>query len=110
MRLDYGWLEYVVCSPRYHRWHHARDEAYADANYAIHLPVIDMAMGTFRRPPPKTWPAEYGVMEMESVPSGFWAQHAMPFGRRRTFERYVGGEILQAPPPKSGSVRGRGTA
>jgi lathosterol oxidase len=67
MRLDYGWLEYVVCSPRYHHWHHARDEAYADANYAIHLPVIDMAMGTFRRPPPRTWPREYGVLELESV-------------------------------------------
>lgn len=92
IRLDYGWLEYVVCSPRYHHWHHARDEAYVDANYAIHLPVIDMLMGTFRRPPAGTWPEEYGVMELESVPAGFWAQHAMPFGRKQTFERYVGGE------------------
>ncbi|HWE47158.1 MAG TPA: sterol desaturase family protein [Caulobacteraceae bacterium] len=41
MRLDFGWLEYVICSPRYHHWHHARDDAYVDANYAIHLPVID---------------------------------------------------------------------
>ena len=92
MRLEWGWLEYVICSPRYHHWHHARDEAYVDANYAIHLPVIDMVMGTFRRPPSGQWPPEYGVMELESVPAGFLAQHAMPFGRRQTFERYVGGE------------------
>jgi lathosterol oxidase len=92
LRLDFGWLEYVICSPRYHHWHHARDEAYVDANYAIHLPLIDMLMGTFRRPPPGTWPQEYGVMELESVPSGFWAQHAMPFGKRQAFERYVGGD------------------
>jgi lathosterol oxidase len=92
MRLEWGWLEYVICSPRYHHWHHARDEAYVDANYAIHLPVIDMVMGTFRRPPSGQWPPEYGVMELESVPAGFFAQHAMPFGKQQTFERYVGGE------------------
>ncbi|MBC6981263.1 sterol desaturase family protein [Caulobacter sp. 17J80-11] len=92
LKLDFGWLEYVVCCPRYHHWHHARDEAYVDANYAIHLPLIDMLMGTFRRPPAGTWPEEYGVMELESVPSGFVAQHAMPFGKQQTFERYVGGE------------------
>jgi sterol desaturase/sphingolipid hydroxylase (fatty acid hydroxylase superfamily) len=92
LKLDFGWLEYVVCSPRYHHWHHARDEAYVDANYAIHLPVIDMMMGTFRRPPAGTWPEEYGVMDLESVPAGFLAQHAMPFGGQQTFERFVGGE------------------
>jgi sterol desaturase/sphingolipid hydroxylase (fatty acid hydroxylase superfamily) len=92
LRLEFGWLEYVLCSPRYHHWHHARDEAYVDANYAIHLPVIDMVMGTFRRPPAGEWPEEYGVMELESVPAGFFAQHVMPFGKQQSFERYVGGE------------------
>ena len=90
LKLNFGWLEYVISSPRYHHWHHARDEAYVDANYAIHLPVIDMIMGTFRLPPKGEWPPEYGVMELQSVPAGFWAQHAMPFGSKQTFERYVG--------------------
>ncbi|MDP9104153.1 MAG: sterol desaturase family protein [Pseudomonadota bacterium] len=90
LKLEFGWLEYVVCSPRYHHWHHARDEAYVDANYAIHLPVIDMLMGTFRRPPAGVWPEEYGVMDLETVPSGFIAQHAMPFGRKQAFEHFAG--------------------
>lgn len=98
LRLEFGWLEYVFCSPRYHHWHHARDEAYVDANYAIHLPVIDMLMGTFRRPPAGAWPAEYGVMELESVPAGFFAQHVMPFGKQQTFARYVGAAPLGRKP------------
>jgi len=29
-----------------------------DVNYAIHLPPVDMLMGTFKRPPPGVWPEE----------------------------------------------------
>ncbi|HET8819348.1 MAG TPA: sterol desaturase family protein [Xanthomonadaceae bacterium] len=83
LRLEFGWLEYVLVTPRYHHWHHARDGAYVDANYAIHLPLVDMLMGTFRRPPRGTWPPEYGVMEPETVPTGFWAQAWMPLRRQR---------------------------
>jgi len=90
LRLNFGWLEYVIVAPRYHHWHHARAEAYADTNYAIHLPLVDMLMGTFRRPPAGQWPDEYGVMELETVPLGFWPQTWMPLGSKRSFERYVG--------------------
>ena len=90
MRLDFGWLEYLIVTPRYHHWHHARDEAYVDRNYAIHLPLIDMLMGTFKRPPAGTWPEEYGVMEPQSVPRGFWAQFKAPFLAPRAHENYVG--------------------
>jgi sterol desaturase/sphingolipid hydroxylase (fatty acid hydroxylase superfamily) len=90
LRLNFGWLEYLIVTPRYHHWHHARDAKYVDANYAIHLPLIDMLMGTFRRPPSGHWPPEYGVNELESVPRGFWPQTWMPFGSRRRFERFVG--------------------
>ena len=95
LRLEFGWLEYVVCSPRYHHWHHARQTRSPMWTPTIRhpsRPVIDMVMGTFRRPPAGTWPEEYGVLELESVPAGFFAQHSMPFGRQQTFERYVGGE------------------
>jgi sterol desaturase/sphingolipid hydroxylase (fatty acid hydroxylase superfamily) len=92
LNLNFGWLEYLLVTPRYHHWHHARDEGYVDANYAIHMPLVDILMGTFKRPPPRTWPKEYGVLELESVPQGFVAQTVMPFGRAQTFERYVGEE------------------
>jgi lathosterol oxidase len=92
LRLNFGWLEYLLVTPRYHHWHHARDPAYEDANYAIHLPLVDMLMGTFRRPPSLQWPQEYGVMQLESVPRGFWPQTWMPLRRKRTFDDFVGGD------------------
>ena len=73
----FGPLRYVLVTPQYHHWHHARDPAYADANYAVHLPVIDMLFGTFRLPG-DAWPERYGVIEPE-VPRGFVRQLVFPF-------------------------------
>lgn len=90
LRLDFGWLEYVLVTPRYHHWHHARHRDYIDVNYAIHLPVVDMLMGTFRRPPRGAWPDEYGVMKLDTVPRGFWPQTWMPLGPKKTYADFVG--------------------
>ena len=79
LSLNFGWLEYVLVTPRYHHWHHAREKAYVDVNYAIHLPLVDMLMGTFKLPPRQEWPREYGVLKLETVPDGIVAQHLMPF-------------------------------
>jgi lathosterol oxidase len=79
LRTDFGFLEYLLVTPRYHHWHHARHAGYLDANYAIHLPLVDMIMGTFKRPPPREWPEQYGVMKPETVPDGIIAQTLMPF-------------------------------
>lgn len=80
--LDFGWLERVLVLPRYHHWHHARDPAYADANYAIHLPLVDRLLGTHRLPR-QGWPAEYGLHDPDEVPSGILAQHLAPLLPRR---------------------------
>ncbi|WP_227977816.1 sterol desaturase family protein [Arenimonas daejeonensis] len=77
--LRFGWLEYVLVLPRYHHWHHARQPDYVDVNYAIHLPLVDMLMGTFKLPRDGSWPQEYGVLKPETVPAGIWRQHLMPF-------------------------------
>ncbi|MFY2764746.1 sterol desaturase family protein [Arenimonas sp. MALMAid1274] len=77
--LRFGWLEQVLVLPRYHHWHHARDPRYVDAHYAIHLPVIDRLMGTYRLPRDGTWPAEYGNLDPDDVPEGVWRQHLAPF-------------------------------
>ena len=90
LRLDFGWLEYLLVTPRYHHWHHARQAEYVDANYAIHLPLVDMLMGTFKLPPRGEWPTEYGVMKLETVPTGFLAQALMPVSRTKAYEDYVG--------------------
>ncbi len=87
---NFGWLEYVLVTPRYHHWHHARHKDYMFVNYAIHLPLIDMLMGTFKLPPAKQWPKEYGVMKLETVPQGLLAQTLMPFSAKKIFDDYVG--------------------
>jgi sterol desaturase/sphingolipid hydroxylase (fatty acid hydroxylase superfamily) len=77
----FGALRYLLVTPQYHHWHHARDPAYTDANYAVHLPAIDMLFGTFRLPG-HAWPETYGVLEPE-VPRGFMPQLVFPFRRVR---------------------------
>ena len=54
------------------------------------LPVIDMLMGTFKRPPANLWPEEYGVMTLETVPIGIVAQTLMPMGKKKTYTEFVG--------------------
>ena len=56
-----------------------------DRNYAIHLPVVDLLLGTFKLPRDGSWPQEYGVLKLETVPAGIWRQHLMPFrpGKRK---------------------------
>ncbi len=83
--IRFGWLEYLLVLPRYHHWHHARDKAYVDVNYAIHLPLIDMLMGTFKLPPQGEWPPTYGVLKPETVPEGILQQQWMPFSRRKVW-------------------------
>jgi sterol desaturase/sphingolipid hydroxylase (fatty acid hydroxylase superfamily) len=83
-------------TPRYHHWHHARHVDYMDVNYAIHLPLVDMLMGTFKRPPAAVWPDEYGVMKLETVPRGVWAQTLMPLGPKKLYADHVGQESAAA--------------
>jgi sterol desaturase/sphingolipid hydroxylase (fatty acid hydroxylase superfamily) len=54
----FGWLEKVVSTPGFHRWHHTRVD-HIDHNYAAMFPSLDLALGTYYAPP--TQPAEYGI-------------------------------------------------
>ncbi|MBT3567500.1 MAG: sterol desaturase family protein [Opitutae bacterium] len=80
--VNFGFLRYILVTPQFHHWHHAKDAEYWDANYAVHLPVIDMIFGTYRCPKGK-WPEEYGVISGEPPPS-FWKQLVHPFRRSRS--------------------------
>ncbi|MBF4161260.1 sterol desaturase family protein [Nocardioides acrostichi] len=87
--IRFGWLEYLVVLPRYHHWHHARHIDYWDRNYAIHFPVVDMLMGSFKLPRDGSWPEEYGVLKLETVPQGIVAQTLMPFRGDREYVDHV---------------------
>ncbi|NWC07524.1 sterol desaturase family protein [Pseudomonas agarici] len=77
VRINGGWLDYVLVLPRYHHWHHARHPDYIYKNYAIHLPLVDMLFGTFKLPA-KEWPSRYGVFG-KPLPDGILRQHVYPF-------------------------------
>jgi sterol desaturase/sphingolipid hydroxylase (fatty acid hydroxylase superfamily) len=46
----FGWLEWVIATPAFHRWHHVSGE-HQDMNYAAMLPVFDYLFGTLHLPP-----------------------------------------------------------
>lgn len=81
---DVGILRYVIATPQFHHWHHSKDRNYMDANYAVHLPIIDLLLGTFRCPK-GDWPDEYGVVSNEP-PATFWPQMWHPFRSTSTEE------------------------
>jgi len=70
----FGFLERLVATPAFHRWHHTND-AMRDRNYAAILPGIDALFGTLHLP--KSLPTEYGIDGQ--MPASVGAQLARPF-------------------------------
>lgn len=49
LRWRLGWVEWVIATPAFHRWHHTNDE-HRDMNYASTLPLWDWVFGTIHLP------------------------------------------------------------
>jgi lathosterol oxidase len=77
VRFDFGRLERVIGTPRFHHWHHAADAEAVDKNFAIHLPVLDRLFGTLHMPE-GAWPVRYGISG-DPVPDGYLRQIVYPF-------------------------------
>ena len=75
--LNWTWgpFRHVLVSPVYHRWHHAKDPAAHNSNFAPTFPVWDLMFGTYYMPR-GVLPSDYGV---EGVPTNFVAQLIYPF-------------------------------
>jgi sterol desaturase/sphingolipid hydroxylase (fatty acid hydroxylase superfamily) len=86
LRGDFDWIGRFVVTPRFHHWHHAIEAEAVDKNFAVHFPLLDRLFGTFHLPPSR-WPSGYGVPE--NVPSGYRAQFAYPFRRKRLMAEAV---------------------
>jgi sterol desaturase/sphingolipid hydroxylase (fatty acid hydroxylase superfamily) len=72
-----GPLRYVIVTPNFHHWHHSRDDAAIDKNYAAHFAFLDHLFGTAVQSD-RAWPEHYGVVG-DYVPNGFFKQLAFPF-------------------------------
>ncbi|HTQ16687.1 sterol desaturase family protein [Mycobacterium sp.] len=81
VRFNFGWLRWVIATPQYHHWHHAREPQAYNSNYAGEFPILDALFGTLYLPASR-WPAQYGVDDTE--PEGYLRQLAWPF--RRNYE------------------------
>lgn len=77
VRLDVGWLRFVLGAPALHHRHHARDER--AANFANLAPWIDVAFGTYVRP---RGPERYPLGVPEAAPTGYLALLAWPLRGR----------------------------
>lgn len=78
LRVRLGWLEQIVSTPAFHRWHHS-NEAVRDRNYAAILPVIDRVFGTFHLP--DRLPTRCGIDS--PMPASLAGQLAQPFRPQR---------------------------
>jgi len=76
IKVNAGWLSYVIVTPRFHHWHHASDAEAIDKNYTAHTPLFDLIFGTFHLPA-KRWPVKYGTVK--PIPGGMLGQFLHPF-------------------------------
>lgn len=74
----FGPLGYVIASPAFHRWHHAREPHDGGCNFATLFPAWDYAFGTAWFPAEA--PEHFGLPE-RPVPAGVWGQLVHPFRR-----------------------------
>jgi sterol desaturase/sphingolipid hydroxylase (fatty acid hydroxylase superfamily) len=76
VRVRWRAIEWLLVTPRFHHWHHAREAAAVDRNFAVHLPIIDRVLGTAYLPPER-WPSAYGT-DGPPVPAGWLRQLVLP--------------------------------
>ena len=79
VRISWGPLRWVIATPQFHHWHHAREPEAYNTNYAGEFPILDALFGTLYLPADR-WPAQYGVDESE--PAGYLRQLAWPLRTR----------------------------
>ena len=73
---DFGPLRSVIATPVFHRWHHSKDPAAIDKNFAGLLPLWDILFGTYYMPKDRL-PQNFGATE--PVPTGYFGQLWDPF-------------------------------
>jgi sterol desaturase/sphingolipid hydroxylase (fatty acid hydroxylase superfamily) len=78
LRINFGWLQHLMVTPRFHHWHHGIEREAIDVNFAVHFPFLDRIFGTYHNPPDGRWPAGYGIAG-HPVPKGYWNQFRYPF-------------------------------
>jgi sterol desaturase/sphingolipid hydroxylase (fatty acid hydroxylase superfamily) len=79
VRMTLGPLRWLIATPQFHHWHHARESQAYNTNFAGEFPVLDALFGTLYLPANR-WPAQYGIDDTE--PDGYLRQLAWPLRTR----------------------------
>jgi sterol desaturase/sphingolipid hydroxylase (fatty acid hydroxylase superfamily) len=82
VRFNFGWLENVLVTPRFHHWHHAAEAQAIDKNFAVHLPLLDRVFGSMLLPKDGSWPSEYGIAG-HPIPESYVTHTVYPFAPER---------------------------
>jgi sterol desaturase/sphingolipid hydroxylase (fatty acid hydroxylase superfamily) len=77
VRFQFELMQHILCTPRFHHWHHGVEKESININYAVHFPILDRLFGTYHMPG-EEWPVGYGISG-HPVPSGYFAQFRYPF-------------------------------
>jgi sterol desaturase/sphingolipid hydroxylase (fatty acid hydroxylase superfamily) len=85
-------LRWLLASPEFHHWHHSKDCALRDKNFAGQLPFLDAIFGTAYMPK-ELRPTSFGVVE--PMRQHYLLQLAMPF---RPTSPSFSGLVRQATP------------
>lgn len=73
---DFGPLRSIIATPVFHRWHHSRDRAAWDKNFAGLFPIWDILFRTYYMPKGR-FPENFGICE--PMPQGYVGQLWEPF-------------------------------
>ena len=73
---DFGPLRSVIATPVFHRWHHSKDRAAWDKNFAGLFPLWDLLFGTYYMPKDR-YPENFGICE--PMPKSYLGQLWEPF-------------------------------
>ena len=74
--LGFGPLRWLIASPDFHHWHHSKEVAARDKNFAGQFSLLDVLFGTAYMPHGQV-PSQYGIDD--PLPSTYVAQLCHPF-------------------------------
>jgi sterol desaturase/sphingolipid hydroxylase (fatty acid hydroxylase superfamily) len=74
--IGFGPLRWVIASPGFHHWHHSKEVAARDKNFAGQLSLLDVLFGTAHMPHGQV-PSQYGIDD--PLPSTYVRQLLHPF-------------------------------
>jgi sterol desaturase/sphingolipid hydroxylase (fatty acid hydroxylase superfamily) len=83
-RWNFGLIQYLLVSPVFHQWHHARVDGDADnhiGNFGAALSIWDRIFGTWSLPAPQR-PDEFGVEDAPAATLSALALHPFQAGAR----------------------------